>query len=109
MPFSIKDKIREHCDESLEVFKRKGQAIWNAHKKTHYYLNKLITIDSKYEQNYYKSNRNYYKRCHPNHQQIFHSRNNELSFNYYCGEHNQDTGNFKPKKSFSGMIAIILK
>ena len=33
MPFSIKDKIREHCDESLEVFKRKGQAIWNAHKE----------------------------------------------------------------------------
>ena len=33
MPFSIKDKIREHFDESLEVFKRKGQAIWNAYKK----------------------------------------------------------------------------
>ena len=33
MPFSIKDKIREHFDESLELFKRKGQAIWNAYKE----------------------------------------------------------------------------
>ena len=35
MPFSIKDKIREHFDESLDVFKRKGKPCGMFIKKTH--------------------------------------------------------------------------
>ena len=68
MPFSIKDKIREHYDESLEVFKRKGQAIWNAYKENAL-IPKQVNYDKlqQFEQNHYKFNRNYHKRCPPNH------------------------------------------
>ena len=33
MPSSIKGKIKEQYDEGLEVFRRKGQLIWNAYKE----------------------------------------------------------------------------
>ena len=33
MPFPTKDKISKYFDESLEIFERRGQAIWNAHKE----------------------------------------------------------------------------
>ena len=45
MPYLITDKVREHFDESLEVFKRKGQVIWNAYNENALILSKLITID----------------------------------------------------------------
>ena len=80
MPFSIKDKIREHFDESLKVFKRKGQAIWNTHKE-----NALVPKQVKYdrlqqrEQNHYKPKMNYHKRVCPNNQQNFHLRDTVTS------------------------------
>ena len=101
MPFSIKDKIREHFDESLELFKRKGQAIWNAYKE-----NALIPKQVKYnrlqqyEQSHYKSKINYHKRVRPNNQQNFHLRYNSINHNYR--HHNQDRDSFKLRKSYNG-------
>ena len=99
MPISIKNKIRKHYDESLEVFKRKGQAIWNAHKEN-VLIPKQVNYDKQQqlEQNHYKCNRNYHKQCRPNHQQNFDLRDNGSSYNYKYRQHNQERDNFKPKK-----------
>ena len=101
MPFSIKDKIREHFDESLEVFKRKGQPIWNAYnalmpKQVNY--NRL----QQYEQSQHRSKINYHKRVRPNYQQNFHFRDNGINHNYNYRQHNQDRDSFKPRKSYNG-------
>ena len=103
MPFSIKDKIKEHFDESLEVFKRKGQAIWNAYKENAL-IPKQVNYDrlQQYEQNHYKSKINYHKRVRPNNQQNFHLRDNGINHNYNCRQHNQDRDNFKPRKPYNG-------
>ena len=103
MPFPIKDKIREYFDESLEVFKRKGQAIWNAHKENAL-KHEQVNYDrlQQYEKNHYKSKRNYYKRGRPNHQQNFHLRDNGLNNNDNHRQHNQDRDNVKSRKSYSG-------
>ena len=34
MPSAIKSKIKEYYDADLDVFRRKSQAIWNAHKES---------------------------------------------------------------------------
>ena len=97
MPFSIKDKIREHYNESLEIFKRKGQAIWNAHKENAL-IPKQVNYDKlqQFERNHFKFNKNYHKQCRPNHQQDFDLRDNNSSYNYNYRQHNQDRDNFKP-------------
>ena len=99
MPFSIKDKIREHYNKSLEIFKRKGQATWNAHKENAL-TPKQVNYDElqQFEQNHHKFNKNHYKQCRPNHQQDFDLRDNGLSYDYNYRQHNQNRYNFKPKK-----------
>ena len=84
MPSSIKDKIKERYDETIEVFRRKGQVIWNAYKEDALQPAKPVNYDrtrrsepTQYgnKNNYYNYNRNY-----QHHQQNFNHRNNNLNY-----------------------------
>ena len=103
MTFLIKDKTREHFDESLEVLKRKRQAIWNDHKENALLL-KQANYDrlQQYKINYFKSKINCHKRGRPNHQKSFLLRDNNFNHNYNYRQHNLDKEIVKPRNSYNG-------
>ena len=84
MPSSIKGKIKQHYDEIIEAFNKKGQVIWNTYKEDALQTAKPVSYDrtrrsepTQYENknNYYNFNRNY-----QNHQKHFNHRNNNLNY-----------------------------
>ena len=96
MPYSIRDKIKEHFDENLKVFRKKGQAIWNAHKEN-LLKSKQVNYDrlQPYEQNHYRTRKNYHKRDVSNYQ-----KDNDFSHNYDYQQQSQYKNNINRGESY---------
>ena len=98
MPSSIKSKIKEYYDAELDVFRRKSQAIWNAHKE-----NALQTRQVDYnrlrrpERNHYTNKNSYQVRNRSNPQQTYQKYSNS---NNNLDHQQQNRNNTNSNQSF---------
>ena len=101
MPSTIKSKIKEYYDANLDVFRRKSQAIWNAHKES-----ALQSSQVNYNrlhrpgQNRYNSRKNYQGRYRSEPQQESYQRNNNINNSNNYQHRNRNNMNNNPNQSF---------
>ena len=94
MPSAIKSKMKEYYDADLDVFRRKSQAIWNAHKES-----ALQTSQVNYNrlhkpvQNHYSFRKNYQGRFRAEPQQESYQGHNNTNNNYNHQNRNRNYAN----------------
>ena len=97
MPSSIKSKIKEYYDADLDVFRRKSQAIWNAHKESALQSNQ-VNYNRYHRPDHYTKKNNYQRRMRSNPQQESYPRNNNTNNN--LGHQQQNRNNYNSNQSF---------
>ena len=99
MPSSIKSKTKEYYDAELDVFRRKSQAIWNAHKESALQSRQVnYNRLHRSEYNHYTKKNNYQGRNRSNPQQEPYQRNNNSNNN--PGHQQQYRNNNNSNQSF---------